>query len=145
MLSNQSSLEEKLQGQLHSEGFGRTYVWEDAPNTFYPEHTHPSETAHIILEGEMTLVTGGKQQTYRQGERCDVPARVVHSARMGPKGCRYLIGERWAGLRRISFAATPVHWCFLVRICCVLRRGISGEISEISTASAAWHGLLRPV
>ncbi len=47
-----------------------------------------------FLIGEMTLVTAGKQQTYRHGERCDVPAGAVHSARMGPKGCRYLIGER---------------------------------------------------
>ena len=28
------------------------------------------------------------------GERCDVPAGAVHSARMGPQGCRYLIGEK---------------------------------------------------
>ncbi len=91
---NQSSEEGKLQRQLQAEGFRRTYVWEDAPNTFYAEHTHPTETAHIILDGEMTLVTGGKQQTFRRGERCDVPAAAVHSARMGPKGCRYLIGER---------------------------------------------------
>jgi quercetin dioxygenase-like cupin family protein len=42
----------------------------------------------------MKLTMGGKAQTYRAGERCDVPAGAVHSARMGPKGCRYLIGER---------------------------------------------------
>ncbi len=94
MFSKQSSEEEQLQGKLHSEGFRRTYVWEDSPNTFYPEHTHPTETAHIILNGEMTLVRSGEQRTYRRGERCDVPAGAVHSARMGPKGCRYLAGER---------------------------------------------------
>jgi len=83
-----------LREQLRSEGFKTTYVWHDAPYTFYAEHTHPTETAHIIVDGEMTLVAEGKQQAYRRGERCDVPAEAVHSARMGPKGCRYLIGER---------------------------------------------------
>jgi mannose-6-phosphate isomerase-like protein (cupin superfamily) len=83
-----------LEKQLRSEGFVHTYVWQDGPHANYPDHTHPTETAHIILEGEMTLTTGGASQTFRAGDRCDVPAGAVHSARMGPLGCRYLIGER---------------------------------------------------
>jgi mannose-6-phosphate isomerase-like protein (cupin superfamily) len=83
-----------LERQLHSEGFLHTYVWQDRPNVHYPDHTHAAETAHIILEGEMTLMQGGSAQTYGVGERCDVPAGLVHSARMGPRGCRYLIGEK---------------------------------------------------
>jgi quercetin dioxygenase-like cupin family protein len=46
------------------------------------------------LEGELTLITGGETRTYGAGERCDVPAGAIHSARMGPRGCRYLIGEK---------------------------------------------------
>ena len=87
---NQDVLEE----QLRAEGFRRVYVWQDGPNAMYPEHTHPSETAHIVLDGEMTLTLGGGMRTYHAGERCDVPAGAEHCARMGPKGCRYLIGER---------------------------------------------------
>lgn len=86
--------EKKLAEQLQREGFGRTYAWQDAANAFYPDHTHDTETAHIILTGEMTLTLKGKSQTYGVGQRCDVPAGAVHSARIGPKGCRYLIGER---------------------------------------------------
>ncbi|HET9215705.1 MAG TPA: hypothetical protein VFR18_01930 [Terriglobia bacterium] len=53
------------------------------------------DTAHIILDGEMTLTCGGTSQTYRPGQRPpDVPAAAIHSARMGPQGCRYLIGEK---------------------------------------------------
>ena len=53
------------------------------------------DTAHIILEGEMTLTCGGSTKTYTAGERPpDVPAGAVHSARIGPSGCRYLIGEK---------------------------------------------------
>lgn len=81
--------EKALAEQLKKEGFGCTYVWEDGL-----EHTHSRETAHIVLRGEMTLTIPGTCRTYREGERCDVPAGAVHSARIGPKGCRYLIGER---------------------------------------------------
>jgi len=86
--------EKELADQLRLEGFGHTYIWEDSPNAHYPGHTHPIETAHIILSGEMTLTTSSGTVTYRAGDRCDVPARAVHSARIGPRGCRYLIGER---------------------------------------------------
>jgi mannose-6-phosphate isomerase-like protein (cupin superfamily) len=83
-----------LERRLHNEGFSHTYVWQDGPNTFYPGHTHAAETAHIILEGEMELTQDSVTKTYGAGERCDVPAGAVHSARMGPRGCRYLVGEK---------------------------------------------------
>ncbi len=86
--------ERDLAKQLEREGFGHTYAWQDRPNAFYPEHTHESETAHLILSGELTLTMSGKTETYRAGSRCDVPAGAVHSAKIGPAGCRYLIGER---------------------------------------------------
>jgi quercetin dioxygenase-like cupin family protein len=86
--------EKALAEKLVKEGFLRTYVWEDGPGANYPDHRHATETAHIILAGEMTLTMKGKTRTYRAGERCDVPAGAVHSAEMGPRGCRYLIGER---------------------------------------------------
>ena len=83
-----------LERQLQSEGFLHTYIWQDGPNASYPDHTHATETAHVILDGEMTLTYGGSTRTYGVGERCDVAAGAVHSARMGPRGCRYLIGEK---------------------------------------------------
>jgi mannose-6-phosphate isomerase-like protein (cupin superfamily) len=86
--------EKALAKQLEREGFGHTFVWQDGPNAFYPDHTHAEETAHIILSGEMTLTMNGKTETFREGDRCDVPADAMHSAKMGPRGCRYLIGER---------------------------------------------------
>ncbi len=84
----------ELESQLQKEGFKRIYVSEDEPEVFYPDHTHNTLTAHIILRGEMTLTMNGESKTYYPGDRCDVPAGVVHSALIGPKGCRYLIGEK---------------------------------------------------
>jgi quercetin dioxygenase-like cupin family protein len=86
--------ESEHQKQLEAEGFSHTFVWQDAPNALYPDHKHAGLTAHIILDGEMTLTVLGQPKTYRAGERCDVPAGAVHSARMGPSGCRYLVGEK---------------------------------------------------
>ncbi|PYY22625.1 MAG: cupin domain-containing protein [Acidobacteria bacterium] len=86
--------EDALRETLRSEGFRRVYVWQDGPSAYYPEHTHPTETAHIVLDGEMTLMMDGAMRTYKTGERCDVPAGAEHCARMGAQGCRYLIGER---------------------------------------------------
>ena len=86
--------EKQLAKMLRHEGFAHVYVWQDGPNAAYPDHTHPAETAHIILDGEMTLVSRGVARTCKTGERCDVPANEVHSAKIGPRGCRYMIGEK---------------------------------------------------
>jgi mannose-6-phosphate isomerase-like protein (cupin superfamily) len=84
-----------LERQLRQEGFGHVYIWQDGPHTFYADHTHPVDTAHIILDGEMTLTCGGSTKTYTPGQRPpDVPAGAIHSVRVGPSGCRYLIGEK---------------------------------------------------
>jgi mannose-6-phosphate isomerase-like protein (cupin superfamily) len=85
--------EREMRKQLESEGFSHTFVWQDGPEANYSDHTHAGFTAHIILDGEMTLTMDGQSRTFRAGDRCDVPAGAVHSARMGPRGCRYLVGE----------------------------------------------------
>ena len=85
--------ESRLKQQLEAEGFSDTFIWQDRPHAFYSDHTHAGLTAHIILDGEMTLTMSGESHTYAVGERCDVPAGATHSARMGPRGCRYLVGE----------------------------------------------------
>jgi mannose-6-phosphate isomerase-like protein (cupin superfamily) len=86
--------EAELRKQLSAEGFDHAYVWQDGPRAFYSDHTHAGLTAHIILDGEMTLTMGGNSRTFHAGDRCDVSAGEVHSAQMGPKGCRYLVGEK---------------------------------------------------
>jgi len=55
--------EDKLARDLKQEGFSHTYVWQDAPNASYPDHTHATETAHVIVTGEMTLTLDGGSRT----------------------------------------------------------------------------------
>ncbi len=86
--------EKEWERKLREEGFRHVYVWQDGPNVSYPDHAHDETTAHIILDGEMTITSEGKNQIYKSGERFDVPSRTVHSAKMGLQGCRYLIGGK---------------------------------------------------
>ncbi|MGD1154363.1 MAG: hypothetical protein ABSA41_00880 [Terriglobia bacterium] len=86
--------EQHWRKQLHEEGFNDVYVWEDGPDVYYPAHRHPEVTAHIILAGEMTVTADGQSRTYKPGERFDIPGKSAYSARMGPEGCKYLVGER---------------------------------------------------
>jgi mannose-6-phosphate isomerase-like protein (cupin superfamily) len=87
---NEKSHEETLR----EEGFSGVFIHRDRPNVYYPNHTHSGITAHIVLEGRITVTSEGKTATYGPGERFDVPAGAVHSAKAGPEGCLYMIGEK---------------------------------------------------
>ena len=86
--------EREWEKKLGEEGFRNIFVWRDGPNASYPEHTHVGTTAHIVFEGEITTTSEGTTCTFRAGERFDVPANAVHSAQIGPGGCRYMVGEK---------------------------------------------------
>lgn len=79
--------------ELRKEGFKEVYTWTDAPNVFYDAHTHESKTAHIIINGQMALSMNGETKMYHSGDRIDVPAKTPHTAKMGPEGCTYVVGE----------------------------------------------------
>jgi len=86
--------EKELEEKLEIEGFSGIFVHRDSPDAFYPDHTHSGITAHIVLEGDITVTSEGKTTTYQPGQRFDVPAGETHSAKIGPNGCRYMIGEK---------------------------------------------------
>lgn len=86
--------EKEFEQRLLGEGFSGIFTHRDRPGAFYPDHTHRGVTAHIVLDGEITITCGGAAATYGPGERFDVPAGAVHSAEIGPRGCRYMIGEK---------------------------------------------------
>ena len=86
--------EAECRDELWQEGYTEITVQTDPPGLMYPEHTHETTVAHVILEGEMTLVVDGRTNLLKAGDRFDAPAHAVHSARIGLEGCTYLIGER---------------------------------------------------
>jgi quercetin dioxygenase-like cupin family protein len=83
-----------ITGQLRAEGFTEVYTWHNAPGDIYPTHVHPDVTAHVVLQGMLILEIDGEEHEYREMERFDIPACVQHSARFGPAGCTYIIGEK---------------------------------------------------
>lgn len=85
--------EHEYELELRKEGFF-TFLRSDPPNHSYPDHKHDQIYAHIVLKGEMWLTVEGKKHFLKTGDRFDVPKGVVHSAKIGPKGCTYLIGEK---------------------------------------------------
>lgn len=86
--------EKKIIKKLSEEGFKGIFVHTDNPSAYYPDHTHKGITAHVVLDGEITVTVDGHTKTYCSGERFDVPSGEIHSARVGDKGCRYIIGEK---------------------------------------------------
>lgn len=80
--------------QPAAEGLSQILVWEDGPTVFHADHTHPGLTAHILLDGEMTITTKGNSQIYLPADRLDVETGAVRSARMAPCGCRCLVGVK---------------------------------------------------
>ncbi len=85
---------EELKEKLEQDGYRHVCVIEDPPNKFYKNHAHLADTAHIILEGQMTLFLETGEKTAREGERFDVPKGDIHSAKIGPNGCKYIIGDK---------------------------------------------------
>ena len=85
---------QELEEQLIDEGFSGIFVHRDSPHAHYPDHTHSGITVHIVLEGEITVTSEGQTITYKTGDRFDVPSGEVHSAKIGPDGCLYMIGEK---------------------------------------------------
>lgn len=86
--------EDDIINSLRDEGFKGLFIHTDPPGAYYPEHTHSSESCHFVLDGEMTVIMGGKTRIFKKGERFDVPAGELHSAKAGESGCRYIIGEK---------------------------------------------------
>ncbi len=77
---------------LRAEGLDVT-EWFDDPHATYPEHTHPGREVRVVLEGTMTILVDGTRHELGPGERLDLRPRRVHSAVVGPSGCRYLAGS----------------------------------------------------
>jgi cupin superfamily acireductone dioxygenase involved in methionine salvage len=89
--------EEEFEKLLKRQGFSRVYVWQDAACAFYPEHTHEALTAHIILDGDMTLSMRGRSKTYHAGERCDEGRMLIKVKNEQEE--KELAGGAWWGIR----------------------------------------------
>lgn len=85
---------EKWQELFAKDGYGQYWVHTDNPGYFYARHDHQIDTAYVVLVGSMVVEIDGQPQVFNAGERFDVPKHVFHSAKIGSKGCTFLIGVR---------------------------------------------------
>lgn len=83
----------ELKKKLMKEGYGEVYEWKDSANYEYTEHKHDTDTTLIILKGEIIINIEGKSKRYVIGERANIRANKIHSAKVGSKGAGYLVGE----------------------------------------------------
>ena len=86
-------LSERFIQKLEQEDFDTVYEWQDAPNAVHTEHSHPSRTVVILTDGIITFTLQGEEKLLMPGQRLDIPAGALHSAKVGPTGAIYIVGE----------------------------------------------------
>jgi len=88
---------EILKKELEKEGFKHIYEWTDEPGIEYPPHKHKDKVSFYIVDGSINLIIDDKNIELKKGDRFDVPPNTKHTAKVGPEGCTYLVGEMIEG------------------------------------------------
>ena len=84
---------EEIRQKMLVGGFSIINEYSDPANEFFPDHNHPGDQLLIVLEGSISVTMGGKTQILGVGDELFFPAQVIHSAKVGPSGCKYIVGE----------------------------------------------------
>jgi quercetin dioxygenase-like cupin family protein len=90
--------EEALRKQLEEEGYS-IFCWQDRPGADYQPHSHEHDESLWMIEGQMTFGAAGRQWPLAPGDRLMLPKGTVHTAVAGPRGAKYLIGQKAEGRR----------------------------------------------
>lgn len=90
-------LSERCIKALERDGFPHIYEWSDTPGTIYETHSHKDKVTLFVTEGNITITLAGLAQTYRAGDRINIPPGLPHSAVVGEAGCQLVVGEMIAG------------------------------------------------
>jgi quercetin dioxygenase-like cupin family protein len=85
--------EKSLRDQLERNGFD-VFRWSDAAGADYPPHSHDHDESLWVVGGEISFGIAGKSYPLRAGDRLMLPRGTVHTAKAGPAGATYLIGQR---------------------------------------------------
>lgn len=80
---------------LHAEGYLEVMDRRMEASTVNPEHAHEFDARLLVLEGDMTLHSGGEARTYRAGDTFAITAGRRHAEHAGAEGVRYLAGRRY--------------------------------------------------
>lgn len=90
--------EGKIIEKLTSEGYQEVYIWDAKPGEFDAEHQHDFDTKLIILAGEIQIRTAVgnflSNTIYKTGDEITISKHQPHEAKVGAKGCRYIVAEK---------------------------------------------------
>jgi quercetin dioxygenase-like cupin family protein len=79
---------------LQEENCKNVYVWNAQPHEDDPTHSHPYDTALLVLEGEILIKMNNQIIKLEPEDRLEIPKGVVHSAKAGQEGCKYVVGKK---------------------------------------------------
>ena len=65
--------------------------WRDAPGEVYSPHKHDADQTLYLVEGLLELQVGDESYQLEPGDKLELPALTVHSAK-SPPGATYIIG-----------------------------------------------------
>ena len=86
-----------IRDALKSEGFTHVYEWMDKPNAEYQKHAHKGNVSFYITKGSILMDIDGTCTILQAGDRMDVPVGVSPTAKVGPEGCTFIVGEEIKG------------------------------------------------
>ena len=87
--------ESELREIYRQEGL-HPYAWSNGPGDTYAPHVHSYHKVLYVVRGSITwlLPERGEEITTRAGDRLDLPAGIIHAARVGPEGVTCLEGHQ---------------------------------------------------
>ena len=84
---------DELLGRLAADGFD-AMAWSDPPHRTYAPHQHDHDESLWCVRGAIVFRIDGVDYALGPGDRLTLPHGTVHTAKAGPNGATYLIGER---------------------------------------------------
>lgn len=66
----------------------------DSSGFVYAPHSHPEIKLLAILEGEMKVKVANQKFQCTPGDKLIIPPNTVHSAIVGPLGCKFYWSEK---------------------------------------------------
>ena len=80
-----------LRKRMQDEGL-HPYQWSNGPGDVYAAHNHGYHKVIYVVRGSITfgLPKTGERLVLNAGDRLELPAGVLHDAKVGPNGVAYL-------------------------------------------------------
>ncbi|MCQ3936819.1 MAG: cupin [Chloroflexi bacterium] len=87
--------ESTLRQLMTNEGLD-PYSWSNGPGDVYSAHSHSYDKVIYVVQGSITfgLPELNQSLTLKAGDRLDLPAGVVHNAKVGSEGVVCLEGHK---------------------------------------------------